>query len=91
MDNLRFRWVPDEDFDYSDYADEIKEDLDNRNDWTVEGCILETKCECCGQWKTVDSLWGILDADLAYRAVVESEMLDCYESSKAWHAKRALQ
>ena len=27
--------------------------------YTVLGCILEERCDCCGSWDEVGSLWGI--------------------------------
>ena len=29
------------------------------DNYTVLGCALEEKCDKCGSWDTVDSLWGI--------------------------------
>ena len=67
-DDYRFRWENDDDADYSWLPE------DDTSDHVVESCVLERKCEKCGQWEHVESLWGIFDADDNYRRVIEAEL-----------------
>lgn len=41
------------------------------------GCLVERRCGCCGQWDSVDSLWGIVvthDDDLEYLALDQMDI-----------------
>jgi hypothetical protein len=40
----------------------------------VLGCVVESRCPCCGAWEHVASLWSIGDPDDDYRRVVEAEL-----------------
>lgn len=66
--SLRFRWEPDVDPDLSWMSDE-----ERARPHEVEGCIVE-RFELCGTWHPITSLWGIVDADDAYRRVIEAEL-----------------
>src|SRR5687767_4980328 len=57
----RILWVPDEHADLSWMDADDLEKLESGY-WGVRGCILETKCRRCGEWKHVASLWGIVSA-----------------------------
>ncbi len=60
---VTFDWVADEDAD--------------PNDWDGEGPIGEVAEGCiarCASGGTLASLWGIWDADTAYRRVVQAEL-----------------
>ena len=75
-DTARIRWMPDDNPDLS-WADEDTLDKIDREVWTVEGCVLETRCEKCGAWSHAESLWGIVGpSDDPYRHVVEAELAD---------------
>jgi hypothetical protein len=68
----RAEWVCDEDADAS-FVD-TWEDVKDRDAWhaeehTAEGCVLK---DASGE--TLASLWGIFDADVNYRRVVEAEL-----------------
>lgn len=67
--DYRFRWEADQDADLSFMTDRERE-----RDHFAEGCLLERRCGACGQWEHVESLWGIVDADPAYRRVVQAEL-----------------
>lgn len=46
-------------------------------DFAFAGVILEHECECCGEWKTVDSLWGIEDdSGDAYFVEIAKELFE---------------
>ena len=67
--DYRFRWEADQDADMSFMTDRERE-----QDHFAEGCILERRCGECGEWEHMESLWGIIDADPAYRRVVQAEL-----------------
>lgn len=66
---IRFRWEWDESPDLSFMTEKERE-----RDHEVLGCIMERRCSKCGQWEHVDSLWGIVDPDIAYRRIIEAEL-----------------
>ena len=42
------------------------------------GCVVQEQCDCCGEWKTKDSLWGIdvMDDDPSLHAVTLDRWMD---------------
>jgi|SRR5215472_11457019 len=72
-EGIRFVWEPDDDADWS-----WMDDDERKREHTVEGCraVRVHECERCGHETadTLASLWGIFDADNAYRRVVEAEL-----------------
>jgi hypothetical protein len=73
-DDIRFRWEPDECPDLSWMS---ARELEREH--YVEGCIMERKCSTCGAWESVDSLWGITDADDTYRRIIEAQLATSLE------------
>lgn len=71
----RILWMHDDNPDLSWADADTLEKIVNRV-WTVEGCVLERKCEF-GEFHHVESLWGIVGPDDdPYRHVVEAELAD---------------
>ena len=68
-DVLRYRWIADDDADLSFMSDD-----ERRQPHEVEVCLAERQCPTCERWEIVGSLGGIVDADNAYRRVVEAEL-----------------
>jgi len=50
--------------------------LDSGN-WVALGCIVETLCPTCGEWRHIDDLWGIVidPNDEALDRFARSDML----------------
>ena len=68
LTNTRVRWVWDPDYPPEREWPSKKEfrtrwiELDKleRGELVALGCIMETSCLDCGQWRELDSLWGIV-------------------------------
>ena len=67
----RARWVYDPIYETrGSYALDTEEETKAAEDWELErlndgrlvalGCIIEERCDACGEWKETDSLWGIV-------------------------------
>ena len=83
---VRFRVVADEDtWPPSDVADmglrpsEAKRERERLTrqceDWGVWGIVSEVLCPCCGQWMTVDSVWGFV-GDSWRRSAYDTDVMD---------------
>ena len=52
------------------------------NEHGVWGYIVESKCECCGQWKDEDSCWGFIgyeDAEDAAKQATTNSTINTTE------------
>jgi hypothetical protein len=52
---------PDDTFDPSDYDPECRQQaaalVDREGAWRI---VARARCGCCGEWHTVDSVWGFV-------------------------------
>lgn len=71
--NVRAVWVPDPDYQTrGSYALDTPEETEAAEREEIEalesgrfvalGCIVQTRCNGCGEWREHDSLWGIVIA-----------------------------
>jgi hypothetical protein len=68
-DEYRIRWDWDDDVDLS-WMDEKERAKPHECTY----CVIEQRCECCGRWRCIVALNGIVDADDKYKRVVEAEL-----------------
>lgn len=95
--NTRVRWVADEHYEIGAYT--LSTDTDTavrdaelaevealeRGDLVAVGCIMETRCPHCEEWRVVDSLWGIViepGEDAAKEFYIESGLGDCFDEKE---------
>lgn len=75
----RVRFVVDDENPVTAWDDDPAMIIAAAEEFGVWGAIAERRCSCCGEWRDVGSLWGIIgDAD--YRRVVAAEMAAEYLS-----------
>lgn len=78
-DTLRVIWEHDPDPDLSFDETGTTQRRVESGEWCVVGCVVESRCSECGEWRHAASLWGIIiDGDPftdPHGRIVEAELM----------------
>ena len=90
--NTRVRWVLDDNYETHfdakaeiPYAELAEIHALERGNLIALGCLMETCCSECEQWKVIDSRWGIViepGEDAARDFFVEAGLGACFDSKE---------